>query len=358
MTTIDGSLAGVVVTRTQIAHVDGLQGLALVRGYALPELAARCSYEEVAHLVLRGELPDRAGREAFQGALAARAALPGPVREAARSLGRLLPAPEALAAAMGLLDAGEARPPAEQALDALARLPALAAAVAGQPEPDPSWSHARRSLAALGARRTDARAQRALEVLLCLEAEHGLSASTFACRVASSSGARAGVSLGAAVATLTGPRHGGATADARALLLEALEAGDAAAFVQRAQEQKRRLAGFGHRIYKVPDPRLPPLRAAMEAMGEARLLPVATALTQEGERRLGPRGIHANIDLFGAALLDALGVDPSQYVAAFALGLGVGWLAHWAEQGATGRLIRPESAYDGPALRPVPAERG
>jgi citrate synthase len=354
MTRIDGSLAGVVVTQTRIAQVDGLQGLALIRGYALPELAARCSYEEVAHLVLRGELPDRASHEAFRRELTAHGAPGEEALATARDLGRLLAAPEALASAMGLLDGGEARPPEAQAVAALARIPSLAAAVAGQPAPDPSWSYARRALAALGAKRTDAKAERALEVLLNLEAEHGLSASTFACRIAASSGARAGVSLGAAVATLTGPRHGGATAEARALLLEALADGDPAGFVRRAQEQKRRLAGFGHRIYKVPDPRIPPLRVAMEAMGEARLLPVAEALRREAEARYGARGIYANIDLYGAVLLDALGVEPAQYVAAFALGLAAGWLAHWAEQGATGRLIRPESAYEGPPPRPVP----
>lgn len=156
------------------------------------------------------------------------------------------------------------------------------------------------------------------------------------------------------MATLTGPRHGGATAEARALLLEALEDGDPAALVRRAYDQRRRLAGFGHRIYKVPDPRIPPLRAAIEAMGEARLLPVAEALCREAEKLYGARGIYANIDLYGAVLLDALGVEPAHYVAAFALGLAAGWLAHWLEQGFTGRLIRPESTYEGPPLRTIP----
>ena len=354
MTTIDGSLAGVVAARTRLAHVDGERGVALVLGYSLPELAARCSYEEVACLVLRGELPGAAEREAFQRSQREHGALRREERAAAAGLGRLLPRPEALASAMGLLDAeAPGQSPVEQAESALARVPSLVAAVAGHDEPDPGWPYARRALAALGARRTDGAAERALEVLLALEVEHGLSASTFACRVAASSGARAGVSLGAAVATLTGVRHGGATAEARALLLEAAEARDTEAFVRRAQEQRRRLAGFGHRIYKVADPRVPPLRAAMEAMGGVRLLQAATQLDREVEKRYGARGIHANIDLYGAVLLDALGVDPSLYVAAFALGLAPGWLAHWMEQGATGRLIRPDSVYDGPTHRPL-----
>ncbi|MCU0656125.1 MAG: citrate/2-methylcitrate synthase [Polyangiaceae bacterium] len=351
MTRIDGSLAGVVVAQTQLALVDGEKGIALVRGYPLPDLAARCTYEEVAHLVLLGELPGPSSGSFLRGL----GSLDPASSEAARTIGKILPRPEALASSMGLLDATTGGLGAqEQAAAALACVPALVAAVAGLAAPEVGWSYARRALAALGAHRTDPLATRALEVLLSLEAEHGLSASTFACRVAASSGARAGVSLGAAVATLTGHRHGGATAEARSLLLEAWSDGDAASFVERAQAQKRRLAGFGHRIYKVADPRIPPLRAAIEAMGGARLLPIALRLSEEVERRYGARGIHANIDLFGAVLLDALGVDPDQYVAAFALGLAPGWLAHWIEQGATGRLIRPDSLYEGPPPRAVP----
>lgn len=353
MTRIDGSLAGVVVAETKIAHVDGGRGLALIRGYPLPELAAQCSYEEVAYLVLYGDLPTKSELDSFQHRLTEQGTLPNTIQSAARNLGQIVPHPEALAAASGLLDAERIGTPTEQAERVFARVPALTAAVAGYPAPDPAWPYARKALAALGAKRTDALAQRALEVLLSLEAEHGLSASTFACRIAASSGAKAGVSLGAAVATLTGPRHGGATAEARALLREALASGDTVAFVHQAREQKRKLAGFGHRIYKVPDPRLPPLRSAIEAMGNVQLLPVAITLMTEGERLYGARGVYANIDLFGAVLLDALGVEPEHNVAAFALGLAPGWMAHWLEQGATDRLIRPDSAYTGPSQRAI-----
>ncbi|RYE92595.1 MAG: hypothetical protein EOO75_06305 [Myxococcales bacterium] len=349
---MDGSLAGVVVAQTRLAHVDGEKGLALVRGYELPELAARCTYEQVAHLVLAGELPTAAEQASFAGRLAGE--LTAAERQAAAALGAALPPATALAGAMVLLDdegGDDLRAAAERALG---RVPALVAAVAGQPAPARAWSYARRALGALGATRTDAPAVRALEVLLSLEAEHGLSASTFAGRVAASSGAGCGLALAAAVATLTGPRHGGATSEARALLLEARDGGDVPGLVRRAREQRRRLAGFGHRIYKVPDPRVPPLRAAIESLGEVPLLPVALALESEVASVYGARGVYANIDLFGALLLDALGVAPASYVAAFALGLAPGWLAHWIEQRQTGRLIRPDSEYTGPPRRPVP----
>lgn len=355
---VDGSLDGIVAARTALAHVDGRRGVALVRGYPLPDLAAKRSYEDVAHLVIRGELPrDEAEVARFVRALREGAALGAGDEKLAQGLAAGRSKADALAGAMVLAEDAAAQgiaDPQERAERVLGRVPSVVAAVTGVEVPPVEWSYARRALAALGATRMDPPAARAFEVLLSLEAEHGLSASTFACRIAASSGANAGPALAAAVATLSGPRHGGATAEARGLLLEAAAAGDVEAFVRDRHARKARLPGFGHRIYKVADPRVPPLRAAMHAMGGARLLPVAEALEQHAAPLYGAKGVHANIDLFGAALLDALGVAPEQYVAAFALGVACGWLAHWNEQRATGRLVRPESEYTGPAERAVP----
>jgi citrate synthase len=230
----------------------------------------------------------------------------------------------------------------------------VCAAVAGFAGPTAA-TYARRSLAALGARRDDPGAARALEVLLSLECEHGLSASAFACRVAASSGAGAGASLAAGAAALSGPRHGGATAEARAALLEAVAAPDLGAWVRARHGRRERLPGFGHRIYKVADPRVPPLREVTRAMGGARLLPVAEALEAHAAPLYAAKGVHANVDLYGAVLLDALGVEPALYVSAFLLGAASGWLAHWVEQREGGRLVRPDGEYIGPAARPVPA---
>jgi citrate synthase len=350
-------LAGVVAARTAIAHVDGRAGLALVRGYRLPELAARFAYEPAAELVLRGDLPEH-GASAWNDPFV-RGALPLASEdvELARALGRRLPAAEALVAALPICDDDAARAQGDvvlRALRVLARVPAVAAAVHGLPEPEPDLPYAARALRALGATRRDAGAVDALQVLLVLEIEHGLSASAFAARVAASSGAGAGVALAAACATLSGPRHGGATAEAADLLRRAAASGDAAVYVAALLDARARLPGFGHRIYRVPDPRVPPLRAAALAAGGIPLLPVADALVAAVEPRLGPKGVHANVDLYGAALADGLGIPDERFVAVFALGVAAGWLAHWIEQRATGRLVRPESAYDGPPERELP----
>jgi citrate synthase len=353
----DGSLDGLIAAQTRIAHVDGRRGVALVRGYLLPELAKRGSYDEVAYVVMAGELPTPEQRARFVSSLAAGAVLDAATRALAQGLRRERPHSDALAAALPLTEDSTARETVdlfERAVRVLGRIPSVCAAVTGVPEPPASWSYAHRALAALGAKRDDPPAVAAFETLLCLESEHGLSASTFACRIAASSGANAGPCLGAAVATLSGPRHGGATAQALGLLREAAAAGDLAAFMRARYEAKTRLPGFGHRIYKVADPRLPPLREMMHRMGDVPLLAIAEGLEAQGAPLYGVKGVHANIDLFGAALLDALGVDPECFVAAFGLGIACGWLAHWAEQRQTGRLIRPDSAYIGPALRALP----
>lgn len=342
-----------VVASTAIAHVDGRAGRALIRGYLLQELAASLSYEEVAFLVMTGELPSNDERLQFIDWMREGAMLTSDERALARALSAGRSEADALSAAMVLCEdeGARARGGLEKSARILGRVPSVVAAVAGGDEPPVEWSYARRALGAMRASRTDDVAVRALEVLLDLESEHGLSASTFACRIAASAGANAGPALAAACATLSGERHGGATAKARAMLERAIERGDAEAFVRERYEARERLPGFGHRVYKVADPRVPPLRDAMRALGHAPLLDACDAVARAAAPLYAPKGVHPNIDLYGAALLGTLGVDPSRYVAAFVLGIACGWLAHWAEVRANGRLVRPDNAYTGPSLR-------
>jgi citrate synthase len=345
MSAPDGSLAGVLAVTTAIAHVDGKKGEALVRGYPLPDLARHCSYEEVAMLVLEGELPAAERLAAFRLELARGARtsrLPPALSPTAASL------PESLVAAVACT--GDIEPQATTPAHVLARMPDACALAAGHPPPAATLPYAARGLRALGARRLDAAAERALEVLLILESEHGLSASTFATRVAASSGASLPAALAAGTATLGGPRHGGATREVHAFLRAAIASGDIAAYA-RAQT---RIPGFGHRVYKVPDPRAPPLLEAIRTLGAVPLSAAAAAVEEALAPRLAPKGVHANIDYHAAVLLDALGVAPEAFVGAFALGIASGWLAHAVEQRALGRLIRPDSVYSGPPARPVP----
>ena len=347
---VDSSLAGVIVAETALAWVDPVRG-AFLRGYALSDLAEHHPYENIAHVVMRGDLPHEAS--AWTETLA-RTTLAPEKEEAARLLGRVIGCDQGLVAAMPL--AGEDDwwlDPSGSLLRILGRLPCICAAVRGA-APPPVASYAERCRHALGATQTDAASLRALEVLLSLEAEHGLSASTFACRIAASSGTSPESAIAAATATLSGPRHGGATADARAILRDVAASGDALSLVRARRAQKLVFPGFGHRIYKGADPRLPPLRRAIDAMSSVPLRDAAVSLERAVNEVFAPKMLHSNIDLWGAVLLDALGVEPPMYVAAFALGVGPGWLAHYEEQLGTNRLIRPESKYVGEPERGVP----
>jgi citrate synthase len=335
----DGSLAGVQVAATSIAWVDGENGEARVRGYLLQDLARKLRYEEVAFVVLRGERPAAAELEHFRSELergAKTATVPARVAAASE--------PEALVAALALIGSA----PKEPVELLLGRFPDACAAAAGRPKPDPGASYARRALLALGATRLDAAAERALEVLLSLESEHGISASSFAARVAASSGGSLASAMAAGAAALGGPRHGGATAQARELLRAAAASGDPRRFVR---EHSGPVPGFGHRVYKVPDPRVPPLHEALATLRNAPLLATAEAIEAELLPKLAPKRVYPNVDFYGAVLLDALGVPPTSFVAAFALGVACGWLAHAVEQQASGRLVRPDSAYIGPPSR-------
>jgi citrate synthase len=250
---------------------------------------------------------------------------------------------------------GDAVPTATSAVRLLGRVPDACALAAGLAPPAPDLPYAARALRALGAKRVDAKAERALEVLLVLESEHGLSASTFACRVAASAGASLPAAIAAGAATLGGAKHGGATRNVHAFLHEAIASGNVRAFADGWDRGP--VPGFGHRIYKVPDPRAPPLKEVLATLGDVPLLDAALEVEDAIATRLGAKGVFANIDFFGAVVLDALGVAPDLFVNAFALGIACGWLAHAREQQATGKLVRPTSVYAGPPKRDVPERR-
>ena len=207
-----------------------------------------------------------------------------------------------------------------------------------------------------------------LDVVLTLHADHELNASTFAARVAVATLADLHAAVVAAVATLKGPRHGGANEDVLAMLLEIGDPARAEAFVERRlaaraalSKQARgdpqaRVPGFGHRVYKVDDARARVLRGMAKSMAEAtgrqRLFEVAERVVDAVRARTT---LPVNVDFFSAVVYDALGIPPDFCTAIFAAGRVAGWCAHALEQYADNRLIRPRAAYIGPAPRPFPA---
>jgi citrate synthase len=235
--------------------------------------------------------------------------------------------------------------------------------LAGQAPLTPDTEHTRAEsfLYLLRGRRPAANEVRALDTYWNTVIDHGLNASTFTARVIASTGSDVGSAIEGALGALKGPLHGGAPGPALEALLRLREAGGDLTLATRAWAEAelqsgRRLMGFGHRVYRVRDPRADVLsRAAADLLAGSDLLAKAEeheAAVLETLSRLKPgRSIATNVEFYTALLLHGLGFEPALFTSIFALGRVAGWLAHYAEQRANGRLIRPEARYIGVEAR-------
>jgi citrate synthase len=363
---IERGLAGVVMDTTMISEIDGEHGRLAYRGFPLEDLAGHCSYEQVAHLLLHGDLPDREQLEAFRARLASARELPDQVvqniqhhcdsgteavlRTAVSALGVI--------AEMG----GDPAAHIEPAERLIARIPTIFAtqdaARAGRPRPvpDPRLSHAANILHMLELP-ADAERERLIDLALVVQAEHGCNASAFAARVVAGTGADIHAAVTVALATFAGPLHGGAARAVMQMVDEVGHPGNAADYVSRRRSFGQPVMGFGHRVYRTEDPRAKPLREAAlrlrDHLGEAAILDVLEAV-REAMRPLRRHGMDVNVDFYSAALYHLLGVPADLFVPMFAASRSAGWLAHIAEQREANILIRPRLRYVGPYRRLYP----
>jgi len=347
-------LEGVVAAETVLSEVDGAAGVLIVRGRSLDELAGHATYEDVVALLFGGFYPD----------------LPADVR-AALGAARAEVFAEVSALDTGLLD----RTPIEAMRALTARLAdgddidtafrllaapavftaAVVRAQAGEAPvaPDASLRHAADILRMLrGAPASKAEAD-ALDTYLVTVADHGLNASTFAARVVASTRAGLGSAVLAGISALKGPLHGGAPGPVIEMLDEIGEPGNARAWIEAALARGDRLMGFGHRVYKVRDPRADALKTAVRWLdarqGRLEFAEAVEAAALAILREHKPnRSLETNVEFYTALLLEALDFPPSAFTCVFAMGRVAGWLAHAREQLAGGRLIRPASLYVGP----------
>jgi citrate synthase len=340
----------------------------------IAELARSSSYEETAYLLWFGELPTQSQLDDFRARLAAE-------RELDDSVWRMLtsfpcwPMPmEALRTAVSALSscdphAGEDSPEANvnKAIHLMAKMPTIVAYYhrhsigKEQVHPDPQLGHAANFLYMLRGEPPTSVEERSMDLVMVLLAEHGLNASTFTARVTASTLSDMYSAITSAIGTLKGPLHGGANQRAMDMLLEIGDDANAEEYVSDAFVAKRRVMGFGHRVYKIIDPRAIHLRdmvCTLEAEAESpdwcRL-----ALSVEDAVEARKKGIYPNVDFFSAPLLYTLGIPLDLFTPVFAMSRIAGWTAHVMEQYQDNRLIRPLSNYVGPQQRPyVPvAER-
>ena len=354
-------LEGVVAAHTVLSDVDGQAGRLTIRGYTVEDLAHRAGFEGVAHLLLDGFFDDLPS-DLAPALGAARARAFAEVAALDEGLARRDPV-EAVRALIARLPDGDGLDTALLLLAAPAVFtPAVLRVAGGQSPvaPDPALSHAADMLRMTrGVPATDGEA-RALDAYLVTVCDHGLNASTFAARVVASTRAGLTSAVLAGISALKGPLHGGAPGPVIEML-DAIGAPDnAEAWLLAALARGDRLMGFGHRIYRVRDPRADALKAAIRQLAQTSntvpgRLAFAESVEQAALRILRDhkpdRPLDTNVEFYTAVLLEALGLPLKSFTCVFAMGRTAGWIAHAREQLATGKLVRPQSVYVGPRTK-------
>jgi citrate synthase len=356
-----GGLEGVVAATTELSEVDGERGELVIAGYRIGDLAAHATFEETTWLLWNGNLPSAAQLDAFRGALAAARDIPESTLVLLRACAsRRVDAMDALRMAAGTLSLIS-----DDAAGIVARMPTIVAAysrlcAAQQPvAPRRDLGHAANFLYMLSGGAPDPERVRGLETYLNTVIDHGFNASTFAARVITSTGSDLVSAIVGALGALKGPLHGGAPGPALDMVFEIGDASRAEEFLRRKIEAGDKLMGFGHRIYKVRDPRADVLATAAERLftraGDMSLYSLARSVEAAALRLLEAykpgRKLQTNVEFYTALLLHGLGLDVALFTPTFAISRVSGWIAHAFEQRRAARLIRPQSQYAGPRGR-------
>ena len=362
-------LDGVVAARTRLSHVDGQAGRLIIGGYELKELAGKVTFEQAAYLLWRGTLPTADELSMLTREMAVlrrlspstlsvlRAAAGSPPIDALR-----------MACATLSLDAGDPSDislPADLALakTVTSRFPTIVAAHARLASglepiaPREDLSLAGNFLYMLHGKEPDPIVARALDTYWVTVIDHGMNASTFTARVIASTRSDLVSAVTGAIGALKGPLHGGAPGPVLDMLVDIGREEQAEAWLKAELAAGRRIMGFGHRVYKVRDPRAEVLSKVAEGMAGAqledrRLFDLArhvegVALRVLEEHKPG-RNLKTNVEFYTALVLQSVGLKPAQFVSMFACGRVAGWSAHVIEQHAEDHLIRPQSEYVGP----------
>ena len=385
---INQGLEGIVAAQTKLSMVDGERGELIIAGFPVAELAANATFEETIWLLWHGELPSSEELEAFRSDLASRREVSGDAltilqgfaidgvdpmdalrtaiachpERAQRVEG---PPPQARGGSLDSLRSLGMTP----APDIVAKFPTIVAAhwrlthSLDPIPPRPDLGHAANYLYMLSGVVPDPERVRGLETYLNTVVDHGLNASTFTARVITSTGSDLVSAVVGAVGALKGPLHGGAPGPALDMVFEIGEASRAEAVLRKKIEAGEKLMGFGHRVYKVRDPRADVLAAAAERMftrgGDMKLYTPALRLLEEYKPG---RKLQTNVEFYTALLLHGLELEVPLFTPTFAVSRVAGWIAHCLEQRAANRIIRPQSEYIGPRGRTwrasQPAVRG
>jgi citrate synthase len=364
-------LQDVVIPTSEICAIDGERGTLVYRGYDIHDLAEHSTFEEVLYLLWHGRLPRAEELGDFEDQLAANRSVPPEILDLLERFPPSQPPMDILRTAVSALslydsDAHDMSPEANarKALRLTAQMSTLVAAYGrirqGKQSlaPVPKLSHAANFLYMLNGRTPDAASARWFDIALILHADHSFNSSTFAARVTASTLSDLHSAITSAIGTLKGPLHGGANEQVMKMLLEVQSPDRVDDYIHSLLGQKKKVMGFGHRVYRTDDPRATELRRMSEALcaraGQTRWFEISRKIEALMIRE---KNLNANVDFYSASAYYVLGIPLDLYPLIFALSRISGWTAHVLEQYAHNKLIRPLAEYTGPEnLKYVPIE--
>jgi citrate synthase len=362
-------LAGVIADASAVSVVDEESGSLLYRGYPVPELAASCSFEQVAYLIWYGELPDARQLEQFEEAERSRRQVPAELTSALSGLPLTCHPMDVLRTAVSYLgaedpaeDDGSIEAELEKSLDLWAKLPTIVAAEQRRRNdqapiaPDPKLSFCENFFHMCTGQVPDEEAVRGFEVSMVLYAEHGFNASTFTARVITSTLSDLYSAVTGAIGALKGPLHGGANEAVMGLFTEVTDPGQIDEWLANTLASGQKVMGFGHRVYKHGDSRVPTMRTSLEVLANKsddgrRLMAVYDRLETAMRES---KGLYPNLDYATGPAYYLMGFDIPTFTPIFVMSRVIGWTAHVIEQRANNALIRPLSTYTGLPRRPLP----
>lgn len=357
-------LEGIPAAQSSISYVDGQKGILEYRGIRIEELASKSTFLETAYLLIWGELPTKEELDSFKKEIRYHRRIKYRIRDMMKCFpetGHPMDALQASAAALGLFYSKRALDnPAyirEAVVRLLAKIPTMVAAFqlmrkGNDPvRPNDDLDYATNFLYMLNEREPDPLAAHIFDVCLTLHAEHTINASTFSAMVTASTLTDPYAVVASAVGTLAGPLHGGANEEVITMLEEIGSVENVRPYLDDCLQRKSKIMGFGHRVYKVKDPRATILQNLAEQLfekfGHDKYYEVAVELERAVEEKLGHKGIYPNVDYYSGLVYRKLGIPTDLFTPVFAIARVAGWLAHWKEQLAENRIFRPTQIYTG-----------
>lgn len=357
-------LEGIPAAQSSISYVDGQKGILEYRGIRIEELAQKSTFLETAYLLIWGELPTKEQLQAFEDEVRQHRRIKYRIRDMMKCFpesGHPMDALQASAAALGLFYSRRDLTNPAYIRDAVVRLiatiPTMVAAFqlmrkGNDPvKPRDDLDYSANFLYMLNEKEPDALAAKIFDVCLILHVEHTMNASTFSARVTASTLTDPYAVVASAVGTLGGPLHGGANEEVIQMLEEIGSVENVRPYVEDRLQRKEKLMGFGHRVYKVKDPRAIILQELAEQLfakfGADKYYDIAQEMERVVEEKLGHKGIYPNVDFYSGLVYRKMGIPTDLFTPIFAIARVAGWLAHWKEQLEENRIFRPTQVYNG-----------